>query len=163
MAEDGWGQVSSRREKRRVQDDKNRKERLLTEASHRLNDARDLSWFNASHSQPTLITDEYDRNHAQLYGEEERMANGKHRSGIPELFPPGSPREIAHSGYEESTTRRDRVRKSYVNQAGRYGEDIERLPDDQRKYYKHATGSLFPTQHADLSDRALDYADASRR
>ena len=162
MADDDWRQVNSRRERRRAQDDENREERIRAEAPRRSNDTRNLAWFNSSHSPPTWSPEEYDRNHVQLYGEEERMINGKH-AWAKQSFPAGSPRDIAHADYSESTRHRDRARKSYLQAAEFHKTDLEQLPLEQQNYYNHATDKLLPAQHADLSVRALDYADASRR
>ena len=54
----------------------------------------------------------------------------------------------------------DRARKSYKHARERYLADNERWTKEENSYYSHSTGSLLPTQHADLSGFALDLADA---
>lgn len=160
MADHSWSPVSSRREQKRDRDEQLREERLRAEAPHRSRRNRDLAWFEANHPPPTDTADEYDYNHAQRYGAEEGMIDGKHRRGTPS-FPKGSERDIAHAEYSESTKHRDKARKSYKHADKAHNTDNKKLNIEEKIYYKHSTDKLLPTQHADLSGRGLDLADAS--
>ena len=58
---------------------------------------------------------------------------------------------------------RDRARISYDDANERYIADNKRWTKKGSTYYSHSTDQLLPTQHADLSRRALDLADAARK
>lgn len=88
------------------------------------------------------------------------MINGKHRRRNPS-FPEGSEIDIAHAEYSESTTHRDRARKSYDVANKAHTADFKRMSMEEKTYYNHSTDKLLPTQHADLSGRALDLGDAA--
>lgn len=160
MADEIWDPVVSPHEKKRIRDDELREERLRAEAPYRSQRSQTLAWFNSTHPPPPGPADEYEKNHAQLYGVEERMIHGKHRPGVP-TFPQGSERDIAHGRYVESTKRRDRARVAYRKTNQAHIADIENLNSETKEYYEHSTKGLFPTQHAGLSGRALDLGDAA--
>lgn len=160
MGDRDWNTVTSHREKKRSRDDELREARLRAEAPHRPHRSRDLAWFEATHPPPTVTADEYDYNHAQRYGVEEEMVHGKHRQRNPR-FPDGSERDLAHATYSVSTEHRERARKSYKVALEGHAADNRGLDLEERTYYGHSTGGLLPTQHADLSSRALDLGDAA--
>ncbi len=159
--EDGdWSPVTSRREKRRNRDDELREERLRAEAPHRSNRTRDLAWFDENYQRPAETDAEYDREHALRYGKEEGMNDGKHQQGNMG-FPTGSRRDKSHARYVGSTGQRDRARTTYTNAKKAHKLDNSQWTEDEKRYYKHTSDDLLPTQHADLSSRALDLADAA--
>lgn len=160
MTDRDWNVVNSRRERRRNRDDELREERLRAEAPNRPLRTRDLAWFDATHPQPSGTADDYEYNHAQRYGVEERMINGRHRRGIP-TFPNNSDRDIAHARYDDSTQHRNSALESYLDAKRKNAAEIKKLDAKERGYYKHSTDGLLPSQHADMSGRALDLADAA--
>lgn len=160
MADSDWTSVISRREKKRNRDDELREERLRTEAALRPFRTRDLAWHQATHAPTACTDDEYGRNHARIWGAEEGMVDGKHRLAKP-TYPVGSARDMAHSSYSESKGQMKRAGRSYKNAHEHHITDNKRLTQDELSYYKHASADLLPIQHADLSDRALDLADAA--
>lgn len=162
MADSDWKSVISRRERKCNRDDELREERLRTEAPLRPFHTRDLAWYQATHGPPTCTDDEYARNHARIWGAEENMVDGKHRSAKP-TYPEGSARDIAHTSYSESKTQLGKASRSYRNALKHHLTDNKRLTQEERDYYKHASAQLLPLQHADLSGRALDRADAAQR
>ena len=160
MSDRDWNSVTSRRERKHHRETELREDRLRAEEPHRPHRTRNLQWFDATHPPPAGTAAEYDIKHAELYGSEEGMINGKHRRGTPR-FPDDSERDIAHERYSESTKHRDRAEKSYNNAHKGHVTDYKKLGEEKTQYYKHSTGNLLPTQHGDLSGRALDLADAA--
>ena len=163
MEEDGdWSPVTSRSEKKRNRDKELREERLRAEAPHRSNRTRDLAWFDETYPKPAANDAGYNREHALRYGPEEGMIDGKHYLGKME-FPTGSQRDVAHAHYARSTDQRDRARNNYNKAKTAHVVDNSQLTDDEKRYYKHTSNNLLPTQHADLSRRALDLSDHSHK
>lgn len=160
MADRDWNVVGTRSERKRNRDDELREERLRAEAPRRPHRTRNLAWFDATHPPPAGMAAEYDHIHAQRYGAEERMINGRHRWSNPN-FPRNSGRDIAHARYVDSTQHRNIALESYLDAKRKNAAEIEKLDAEQKEYYEHATGSLLPSQHADMSGRALDLADAA--
>lgn len=162
MADDNWNPVISHGKQKRKRDYELREERIRTEAPHRSqrNQNQNLAWYNATRSPPTDTAEEYDKSHAQRYGAEEGMVDGKHRRGNPS-FPIGSERDIAHAKYSESTKQKERARKSYRGARKAHTAEIDNLSPEEKGYYEHSTGGLFPTHHANLFTRALDLADSA--
>lgn len=161
MADNGWNSVTSRRDRKSQRDDELREDRLRAEAPRRSHRTQDLAWFDSTHPPPDSTEEEYDHNHAQLYGTEERMINGRHRRGQPS-FPDGSERAVAYAAYDVSTVRRNRASADYTAAHGRHDAEIRERPLEEKTYYKHSTKGLLPTQHAHLSPFALDWGDAAR-
>lgn len=162
MDGEDWNGVTSSQKEKEARNAMLREKRLRAEAPHRSNRTRDLAWFDQNYSEPLGPEVEYNRNHAQRYGAEEGMINGKHRRGRIE-FPAGSARDLAHASYTESTLQRDRARKSYEKSAKRHKAEYDLLTEEEKAYYEHSADGLLPIQHADMSGRALDLADASWR
>ena len=162
MADSDWKSVISQKKKRRNREDELREERLRAEASLRPHRTRDLAWFQNTHPPPSGTNDEYTCSHARIWGAEEGMIDGEHRRGK-QCFPNGSARDIAHTCYSKSKDESNKAEKTYDNADKRHRADFEILSLEEQTYYKDTSKGLLPLQHADLSGRALDLADAARK
>lgn len=162
MADSDWISVQSRREQKFKRDNELRESRLRAEAPLRPSRTQDLEWFKSTHAPPICTSEEYARNHARIWGVEEDMVDDKHRSGKA-AYPEGSARDIAHATYSESTSQMNKTASSYRNALKHHVKDNKELTKEEREYYNRTSANLLPIQHADLSGRALDRADAAQK
>ena len=91
---------------------------------------------------------EFARQHADIYGNEEGMLDGQH-VGDPH-FPSQSERAKRHGVYTTSNKLRDRTRDAYASELRAAKAEYEEFNENQMEYYDHTSDGLLPRQHAAL-------------
>ena len=105
--------------------------------------------------------EEFDSNHARLYGREEGFGpNGKHNHG-PRRFPLGSDREILHTRYSQTTALRDNHSDAYKNGVSAAKRELKSMSRPEQHYYETQTGGFAPRQHGNLGTHAKNWSDVS--
>ena len=107
-------------------------------------------------------TDEdFERNHARLYGREEGLGpNGRHRHGE-RRFPLGSDRERLHTQYSASTQPRNDHQDAYHSGVTAANRELRNMSRQEQRYYQTQTGGFAPRQHERLEHRARNWSDVS--
>lgn len=107
-------------------------------------------------------TDEdFERNHARLYGREEGLGpNGRHRHGE-RRFPLGSDRERLHTQYSASTQPRNDHQDAYHSGVAAANRELRNMSRQEQRYYQTQTGGFAPRQHERLEHRARTWSDTS--
>ena len=91
---------------------------------------------------------EFARQHADIYGEEEGMVDGQHVGGP--HFPRRSERARMHGVYTTSNQLRDRTRDAYKSELNIASTECEEFDREQMQYYDHTSDGLLPRHHATL-------------
>ena len=92
--------------------------------------------------------EEFARQHADIYGEEEGMVDGQHVGGP--HFPRRSERARMHGVYTTSNQLRDRTRNAYESELKSAQADYDEFNEDQLEYYDYTSDGLLPRHHAAL-------------
>ena len=107
--------------------------------------------------------EQFEREHARLYGKEEKFGpDGKHQQ-YQRHFPNGSERERLYMQYNASTKGRDSKRASYNAGLTAATNELDLMDDEEQSYYEEHTGGFTPLQHERLDPRARAWRDTSYR
>ena len=112
------------------------------------NRAQNRELFQRNVPFPPGPEQEFDRQHADIYGKEEGMVDG-HHVGSPH-FPRRSERARMHGVYETSNQLRDRTRNAYKSGVTFAQAECEEFNEDQTEYYRYTSDGLLPRHHAAL-------------
>ena len=104
--------------------------------------------FRRNIPRPSGPEEEFARHHAELYGEEEDMVDGKHTS-IPH-FPRRTERARIHGEYTTSNRDRDRTRNAYDDVFDDATAEYNELDEGQTEYYDYTSDGMLPSHHAAL-------------
>lgn len=103
---------------------------------------------------------DYEREHTQLYGRDERIGpDGRHPGPGKPRFPKGSARETLHEQYSASTLGRNHKKDAYEKGLKRAQGEYDSFDYDEREYYGRYTGGLAPHHHERLTPKAEVFAE----
>lgn len=121
------------------------------------NRTQDRESFRQRIPVPSGSEDDFARHHAELYGDEENLVDGRHTGSA--HFPRGSERARMHREYTRSNQPRDRTREAYNAVFNPASTEYEELDAEQTQYYDHTSGGMLPRHHEALLPlaRAREY------
>ena len=122
-----------------------------------------LESFRTDISRYAGSEEDFDKAHARRYGREEDLdSDGKHKPGR-RHFPPGSERQILYTRYDNSTDACNRTGQRYQDGVEAADQVLDRMTQEERRYYLENTGGYAPHQHEGLDLRAGQFRDSSLR